>query len=245
MEEMKSQFEMFGLREMNYFLGLELHQSKCGIFLNQEKHAHEVLKKVIMENRKLAPTPLMQNVKIIKDDGAEKIDASFYRSFIESLLYLVTSRPDLMYVVSLLSRFMQSPSKIHFAAAKRVLRYLRGTTQFGIWYRPNENGSLLGYVDGDWARNPDDMKRTTSYAISLGSGIFSWNSNKQEIVAQSTTEAEYVAVVLAANHAIWLRKILKDLGVQSKEAIEIKCDSKSIIAITGNLVQHGKTKLSK
>ena len=195
-----------------------------------------------MENSKSAPTPLMQKAKLSKDDGAEKVDASFYRSLIGSLLYLTASRPDLMYVTSLLSRFMQSPSKTHFAVAKRVLRYLKGTTQFGIWYKPSENGSLLGYVDSDWAGNPDDMKSTTGYAFSLGSGMFSWNSKKQEIVAQSTAEAEYVAAAAAANQAIWLRKILKDLGVQQKEATEIKCDSKSAIAIAENPVQHGKTK---
>ena len=233
---------MSSLGEMNYFLGLEVHQSKDGIFLNQERYAHEVLKKFRMENSKSAPTPLMQNAKLSKDDGAEKVDASFYRSLIGSLLYLTASRPDLMYVTSLLSRFMQSPSKTHFAVAKRVLRYLKGTTQFGIWYKPSENGSLLGYVDSDWAGNPDDMKSTTGYAFSLGSGMFSWNSKKQEIVAQSTAEAEYVAAAAAANQAIWLRKILKDLGVQQKEATEIKCDSKSAIAIAENPVQHGKTK---
>ena len=242
MEEMKNQFEMSGLGEMNYFLGLEVSQSKDGIFLNQEKYAHEVLKKYRMGNCKSAPTPLVQNMKLSKEDGAEKIDASLYRSLIGSLLYLTASRPDLMYSASLLSRFMQSPSKTHFIAAKRVLRYLRGTMQLGIWYKPNENGSLLGYVDSDWAGNLDDMKSTTGYAFSLGSGMFSWNSKKQEIVAQSTAEAEYVAAGAAANQAIWLRKILKDLGVQQQEASEINCDSKSAIAIAENPVQHGKTK---
>ena len=230
MEEMKNQFEMSGLGEMNYFLGLEVYQSKDGIFFNQEKYAHEVLKKYRMGNCKSAPTPLVQNMKLSKEDGAEKIDASLYRSLIGSLLYLTASRPDLMYSASLLSRFMQSPSKTHFIAAKRVLRYLRGTMQLGIWYKPNENGSLLGYVDSDWAGNLDDMKSTTGYAFSLGSGMFSWNSKKQEIVAQSTAEAEYVAAAAVANQAIWLRKILKDLGVQQQEASEINCDSKSAIA---------------
>lgn len=190
MEEMKNQFEMSSLGEMNYFLGLEVHQSESGIFLNQEKYAREVLKKFKMESCKSAPTPLVWNLKPSKEDEADKIDTSRYRSLIGSLLYLTSSRPDLMYAASLLSRFMQSPTKTHFAATKRVLRYVKGTTQFGIWYKPSENGSLLGYVDSDWARNIDDMKSTTCYAFSLGSSMFSWNSRKQEIVAQSTAEAE-------------------------------------------------------
>lgn len=242
MEEMQNQFKMSNLGKMNYFLGLEVHQTKDGIFMNQEKYAHEVLKKYKMESCKFVPTPLVQNLKLSKEDGAGKVNVSLYRSLVGSLLYLTSSRPDLMYAASLLSRFMQSPSEIHFAATKRVLRYLKGTTQFGIWYKPRKNGSLIGYVDSDWAGNIDDMKSTMGYVFSLGSGMFSWNSKKQEIVAQSTAEAEYVAGAAAANQAIWLRKILLDLGAEQLEATEIYCDSKSAIAIAQNPVQHGKTK---
>ncbi|WMV24060.1 hypothetical protein MTR67_017445 [Solanum verrucosum] len=117
----------------------------------------------------------------------------------------MASRPDLMYTASLLSRFMQSPNDIHFAAAKRVLRYLKGTVQLGIWFKSVEEGVLLGFVDSDWDGNMSNMKNTTGYAFSLGSGVFSWNSKKQEIVVQSTAEAEYVAASTVANKAIWLK----------------------------------------
>jgi len=106
MEEMKNQFEMSSLGEMNYFLGLEVHQSESGIFLYQEKYAREVLKKFKMESCNSASTPLVWNLKLSKEDEAEKIDASHYRSLIGSLLYLTSSRPDLMYATSLLSRSM-------------------------------------------------------------------------------------------------------------------------------------------
>nr|KYP32829.1 Retrovirus-related Pol polyprotein from transposon TNT 1-94 [Cajanus cajan] len=109
---------------------------------------------------------------------------------------------------------MQSPSEIHFVATKIVLRYLKGTTQFGIWYKPSENGSLIGYVDNDWTGNIDDMKSTTSYIFYLGFGMFSWNSKKPEIVVQSITEAKYVVRAITTNQAIWLRKILLELGVE-------------------------------
>ena len=106
-----------------------------------------------MENCKPTPTPLMQNMKLSKEDRAEKIDASLYRSLIGSLLYLTTSKPNLVYAAKLHSRFIQSPSKTHFATAKRVLRYLRGTTQLGIWYKPSGNGTLFGYIDSDRLEN--------------------------------------------------------------------------------------------
>lgn len=130
-------------------MGIEVYQSDAGIFLNQQKYAVKILKKFRMQNCKPVPTPLILNTKFSKEDGAEKCDASLFRSLIGSLLYLTASRPDLMYAASLLSRFMQSPSNIHFAAAKRVLRYLKGTVKLGIWFRPVEEGALLGFVDSD------------------------------------------------------------------------------------------------
>ena len=144
-----------------------------------------------------------------------------------------------MYATSLLSRFMQIPSVINFAATKRVLRCLKDITQLGIWYKLNDNKNLLGYVYSDWARNLDAMKSTTGYVFSLGSGMFSWNLEKQEIVAQSIAEAKYVATT---NQAIWLKKILFDLGVEQLKAIGIYCQNLSTIAIIENSVQHGKTK---
>ncbi|KAL0298723.1 UNVERIFIED_CONTAM: Secreted RxLR effector protein [Sesamum radiatum] len=90
-----------------------------------------------------------------------------------------------MFATSLLSRFMQSPSQVHYAAAKRILRYLRGTKDFGIWYKSTNDAKLVGYTDSDWAGSVDDMKSTSGYTFSLGSGIFSWASKKQATVAQS------------------------------------------------------------
>jgi len=98
---------------------------------------------------KAISTLLMTNDKLFKEDGVEKADASLYRSLTGSLLYLTATRPDILYVTSLLSRFMQSPSQIHFGAAKRILKYLRGTIDYNIWYRPSANAKLIGYTDSD------------------------------------------------------------------------------------------------
>ncbi|KAL0440855.1 UNVERIFIED_CONTAM: Secreted RxLR effector protein [Sesamum radiatum] len=99
---------------------------------------------------------------------------------------------------------MQSPSQVHYAAAKRILRYLRGTKDFGIWYKSTNDAKMVGYTDSDWAGSVDDMKSTSGYTFSLGSGIFSWASKKQATVAQSSAEAEYIAAAATSNHAIWL-----------------------------------------
>ncbi|KAL0441844.1 UNVERIFIED_CONTAM: Retrovirus-related Pol polyprotein from transposon TNT 1-94 [Sesamum radiatum] len=168
-----------------------------------------------MESCKTVTTPLVTGEKYQKEDGSQKVDGSMYRSLIGSLLYLTATRPDIMFATCLLSRFMQSPSQVHYAAAKRILRYLRGSV--------------------------DDMKSTSGYTFSLGSGIFSWASKKQATVAQSSAEAEYIAAAATSNQAIWLRRILED-GEKQEEPTTIYCDNKSAIAITKNPVQHSRTK---
>ncbi|KAL0323576.1 UNVERIFIED_CONTAM: Retrovirus-related Pol polyprotein from transposon RE2 [Sesamum angustifolium] len=168
------------------------------------------------------------------------MDRGFRRSLSELTLYIKSQ--DIMFATSLLSRFMQSPSQVHYAAAKRILRYLRGTKHFGIWYKSTNDAKLVGYTDSDWAGSVDDMKSTSGYTFSLGSGIFSWASKKQATVAQSSAEAEYIAAAATSNQAIWLRRILEDIGEKQEEPTTIYYDNKSAIAITKNPVQHSRTK---
>jgi transposase InsO family protein len=241
-EDMMNTFEMTDLGLMNYFLGIEVKQQEEGIFICQKKYTEGLLKKFKMNDCKPVATPLVTNEKLQKDDGSPEADASHYRSLIGSLLYLTATRPDIMFATSLLSRFMQKPSQIHFGVGKRVLRYLQGTKEYGIWYKPKCNSKLLGYTDSDWAGSVDDMKSTSGYAFSLGSGFFSWASKKQATVAQSTAEAEYIAAAEATSQAIWLRRILEEMGEIQDESSIIYCDNKSTIAITKNPVHHSRTK---
>ncbi|KAL0375441.1 UNVERIFIED_CONTAM: Retrovirus-related Pol polyprotein from transposon RE1 [Sesamum radiatum] len=211
-EDMMKTFEMSDLGLMHFFLGIEINQEKEGIFICQKKYTETLLKKFKMESCKTVTTPLVTGEKYKKEDGSEKVDGSIYRSLIGSLLYLTATRPDIMFATSLLSRFMQSPSQVHYGAAKRILRYLQGTKDFGIWYKSTNDAKLVGYTDSDWAGSADDMKSTSGYTFSLGSGIFSWASKKQATVAQSSAEAEYIAAAAASNQATWLRRILEDMG---------------------------------
>ena len=241
-EQMKQVFEMTDLGEMSYFLGMEVIQSQQEIFISQHKYARDVLKKFNMESCKSISTPLMENEKLSKDDGAAKVDEGLYRSLVGCLMYLTATRPDIMYAVSLLSRFMHCASELHFKAAKRVLRYVKGTADFGVCFKKSEKLELHGYSDSDWAGSYDDMRSTSGYLFNLGSGCFSWNSKKQDVVAQSTAEAEYVAATAAVNQALWLRKLLADLNQVQQEATQIFVDNEAAIAISNNPVFHGKTK---
>lgn len=138
-DQMKQVFEMTDLGEMSYFLGMEITQSQQGIFISQHKYAKKVLKKFNMQSCKSIGTPLMENGKLSKEDGAEKVDERLYRSLVGCLLYLTATRPDIMYAASLLSRFMHCASELHFMAAKRVLRYIKGTADFGVFFKKSTN----------------------------------------------------------------------------------------------------------
>lgn len=240
--DLMKKYEMSDLGLLHYFLGIEIYQNKEDIFICQRKYARTLLEKFKMRDCKPVATPLIVNEKLSKEDGSKKVDESLYRSLVGSLLYLTITRPDIMYATSMSSRFMHNASQTHLGVAKRVLRYLQGTLDFGILYEKNVNAKLLGFCDSDWAGCVDDMKSTSGYAFSLGSGVFSWASKKQQTVAQSTAEAEYVLASLATSQAIWLRRILEDVGEKQGEATPILCDNKSAIAMTKNPVYHSRTK---
>ncbi|XP_057535385.1 uncharacterized mitochondrial protein AtMg00810-like [Amaranthus tricolor] len=122
-KSMMSKYEMTDLGAMKYFLGMQVKQSPDKIFLSQEKYAEDMLKKFNMSNCK----PMATNEKLSKNDGKEKVDASLYRSLVGSLIYLTNTRPDIFHTVSIISRFISEPSKAHLAAAKRILKYIKGT----------------------------------------------------------------------------------------------------------------------
>jgi hypothetical protein len=127
-------------------------------------------------------------------------------------MYLTATRPDLMYVVCLISRFMANPTEIHLQAAKRVFRYLKGTVNLGIFYQKEGNRELLAYTDSDYAGDVDDRKSTSGYVFLLSEGAVSWSSKKQPVVTLSTTEAEFVAATSCACQGVWMRRVLEKLG---------------------------------
>ncbi|RVW47431.1 Retrovirus-related Pol polyprotein from transposon RE1 [Vitis vinifera] len=236
--EMKQVFEMTDLGEMSYFLGMEVHQKQNEIFICQQKYAKEILKKFKMEECKSTSTPMNQKEKFCKEDGAEKVDEGLYRSMIGCLMYLTATRPDIMHVVSLLSRYMHCASEIHFQAAKRVIRYVKGIVDYGIKFSQVQSFNFHGFSDSDWAGCVDDMRSTLGYCFSFGSGVFSWSSRKQEVVAQSTAEAEYIVAVAAVNQALWLRKLLTDLDMKQEVSTKVFVDNQATISIANDPVFH-------
>lgn len=144
--------------------------------------------------------------------GAEKVNKTNYRSIVGSLMFLCNTRSDICYAVSLCSRYMADPSYLHLKAAKRILRYVCGTVNFGIHYFSTDSVKLIGFSDSDWGSNLDDRKSTSGNCFSLGIGLVTWSSKNQATVALSSTKAKYVALTSAGTQALWLQKILDEIG---------------------------------
>eukprot|EP00253_Pinus_taeda_P033312 PITA_33312 len=224
------------------FTGIEVEQSGNGIFISQAKYANEVLERFNMQECKATITPTVMGLKLSKEDNNKDFDPSLYKSIVSSLMYLTATRPDIMRVVSLISRFMERQEKAHWQAAKRILSYVKGTKRFGILYTASECSDLIGYIDSDWAGSVDDPKSTSGYVFHMGSRAISWASKKYPIVALSTAKEKYVAATAAACQAVWMRRMLRSLCEEKVKSTVIFCDNSSAIALSKNYVFHKRTK---
>nr|CAN66523.1 hypothetical protein VITISV_014781 [Vitis vinifera] len=227
--------------ELNFFLGLQIKHLKEGTFINQPKYIRDLLKRFNMEEAKTMKTPMSSSIKLDKDEKGKSIDSTMYRGMIGSLLYLTASRPDIMNSVCLCARFQSCPKESHLSAVKRILRYLKGTMDIGLWYPKGDNFELIGYSDADFAGCKVERKSTSGTCHFLGHSLVSWHSKKQILVALSMVEAEYIAAGLCCAQILWMKQTLNDFNL-SFEHVPIKCDNTSAINISKNPVQHSRTK---
>jgi hypothetical protein len=203
--EMKKKFSMSDLGLLSYYMGIEVKQGDEGITLRQSAYAVKILESTGMLNCNPCATPMEARLKLTKRLEDDVVNPTTYRSIIGSLRYIVNTRPDLAYAVGVVSRFMEAPSKDHWAAVKHILRYLKGTIKYGCKY---ERGTdlkpfLIGFSDSDFAGDAEDRKSTTGVVYFLGKNLVTWASQKQKIVALSSCEVEYVAGAAAACQGIW------------------------------------------
>ena len=172
------------------------------IFLNQEKYTKDLLKRFKFNKGKIAKTPMSTSTKLDKDEKGKCIDIKSYRGMIGSLLYLTASRPNIMFSVCLY-QFCRKESHLH--AVKRIFKYLLGTINLGLWYSRNVELKLVGYFDADFAGSLLDSRSTNGTCQFLGSSLVSWFSKKQNSVALSTTEAEYITVASCCAQILWMK----------------------------------------
>ncbi|GKA66736.1 uncharacterized mitochondrial protein-like protein [Tanacetum coccineum] len=192
---MHKKFQMSSMGELTFFLGLQVKQKKDGIFISQDKYVTEILKKFGFTDVKTASTPMETQKLLLKDEDGEEVDVHLYRSMIGSLMYLTSSRPDIMFAVCACARYQVNPKISHLHAIKRIFRYLKGQPKLGLWYPKDSPFDLVAYTDSDYTEASLDRKSTTGGSQFLGSRLISWQCKKQIVVANSTTEAKYVAAL--------------------------------------------------
>jgi len=238
---MQGEFKMSMMGELSFFLGLQVKQSKEGIFICQSKYYKEIHKKFEMEACKAATIPMPTNCYLEADELGPEVNQTMYKGLIGSLLYLTASRPDIMFVVCLCARFQFCPKESHLKAAKKILKYLKGTINMGLWYPSLSPIYLVGYSDSDFTGCKLDRKRTSGTCHLLGSSLILWHSKKQACVALSTAEAEYIAVGSCCAQILWIKQQLEDFGLKMSK-VPLLCNNTSAINLTKNHIQHSRTK---
>jgi hypothetical protein len=238
---MIQKFEMSMMEELKYFLGFQVKQLQEGTFINQTKYIQDILNKFGMKDAKPIKTPMGTNGHLDLDTGGKSVDQKIYRWMIGSLLYLCASRPDIMLSVCMCARFQANPKEVHLRAVKRILRYLVHTPKFGLWYPKGSTFDLIGYSDAGWAGCKINRKSTSETCQFLGRSLVSWASKKQNSVALSTAEAEYIVAGHCCEQLLWMRQTLKDYGYKFSK-VPLLCDNESAIHMTDNPVEHSRTK---
>ncbi|GJW05027.1 retrovirus-related pol polyprotein from transposon TNT 1-94 [Tanacetum coccineum] len=211
---MHDEFKMSMIGELNFFLGLQIKQMEDGIFFNQSKYIKEMLKKFSLEDSKPMKIPMSSDTKLTKDEECKSVNSTKYRGMIGSLLYLMASRPDIMFSVCLCARFQEAPKTSHLEAVKRIFRYIKGTTHLGLWYPKGTGIETVVYADFDHAEDYVDRKSTSGICTFVGCCLTSWFSKKQTALAISTTKAEYVSAGKACQQALWMKQALIDYDVR-------------------------------
>ncbi|GJR01694.1 ribonuclease H-like domain, reverse transcriptase, RNA-dependent DNA polymerase [Tanacetum coccineum] len=240
--QMEEKFEMSDLGLLAYYLGIEVTQTNGDISIKQSAYASKILKEAGMIDCNETLIPMDPGTRLTKVTEGTMVNSTEYRSLIGCLRYLLHTRPDLSYSVGLLSRFMQEPREQHMKAIRQVLRYVKGTKDYGITYKHNGGNKIHGFSDSSYGVNTQEGKGTTGIIFYYGESPISWSTQKQATVALSSCESEFIAATAAATQALWLKRLLSKLTHSQEEKVTIQVDNKSAIALMKNPVFHGRSK---
>ncbi|GJS08023.1 retrovirus-related pol polyprotein from transposon TNT 1-94 [Tanacetum coccineum] len=222
---MHSKFDMSMMGELKFFLGIQIHQSPRGIFINQAKYAQEILKKHGMTSCDSIGTP-MATKHLDADLSGTPVDQTKYRSMVGALMYLTASRPDIVHATCYCARYQAKLTEKHLTAVKRIFRYLKDSISMGLWYPKDTSFEVTAFSDSDHAGCLDSRKSTSGGIQFLGGDkLVSWSSKKQDCTSMSSAEAEYVSLSACCAQVLWLRTQLTDYGFHF-DKIPMYCDSK-------------------
>jgi hypothetical protein len=242
---LKRHFEM-KVVDSNYFLGLEIVQNKdeSTIFLHQRGYLKRVLERFGFAESRAVGTPLEAGHSLNKPEvlSGEVFECE-YAELVGSLNYIATrTRPDISFALSVCSKYTDKPRKQHWQALKRVLRYLQGTQEYGLLYKPAKHPQITVYSDADYGGDHENRRSTSGMVCLINHGPVSYKAQQQQIVTMSTTEAEYIACTLAVKEIMWIKTFLLELGVDISTKATLLCDNQSAIRLIKNSELHQRTK---
>lgn len=242
-KQMNCKFEMSNLGRLSYYLGIEVAQGEGFIELKQSGYAKKLLAKAGMSGCNPTKFPMDPKEQIHKDEKGVAVNSTEFKSIVGGLRYLVHTRPDISFAVGIVSRYMERPTTMHMNAVKRILRYVQGTTGYGLVYtKKSGNNILTGFADSDLAGHLEDRKSTGGMVFYLNESLITWVSQKQKVVALSSCEAEFMAATAAACQGIWLRNLLSQITAENIGPVTLFIDNKSAIDLAKNPVFHGRSK---
>jgi len=207
-------FALKQLGDLEYFLGIEVKTlNSQSLLLTQAKYIRDLLSKTDMEGCKLVASPMTAGSKLSRDGSCLLTNPFHYRSVVGALQYLTITRPDITFAVNKVCQFMANPREDHWLAVKRILRYLKGTVNFGLKLQALPTAapySFCAFSDADWGMDQDDRRSTSGVCVFLGSNMISWWAKKQPVVSHSTTESEYCSLALATTEILWIQSLLTE-----------------------------------
>ena len=232
---------MKDLGHLNYFLSLKFTHSTNGLDITQVKYASELLSWAGLTDSRTVDTPVKLNAHFTLSEGKPLSNPSLYRRLVGNLVYLTVTRLNISYAVHKVSQYLYALRLTHYTVVLRILWYLKGTLFHGLFYSAQSSLVLYVFFYANWAGDPTDHRSTIGYYFFLGS-LISWRNKKQTHVTRSNIEAEYRAFADTASEFLWLRWLLKDLGVSTSSATPLYCDNQSAIHIAHNDIFHEQTK---
>ncbi len=212
-------------------------------WLGQSGYVNDILVKFGMQDAKSVVSPVDTSTKLVSATDEDVLfDQRMYRSAIGKLLYLSTStRPDIAFAIGNVAKFSNNPTRRHWMEIKRIFRYLKGTPNLGLLYSRSKSEDLVGYSDSDWGGDVESRRSKSGYLFQFCGAPISWKSKRQASVALSTAEAEYIAVSIATQKAVWLRRLMSELKVKQEAPTILYEDNQATISMTSN-VHHGRSK---
>jgi Reverse transcriptase (RNA-dependent DNA polymerase) len=198
------QFTIKDLGDLHFFLGIEVNKHDNGLLLSQSRYIYSILDRTQIHGAKPVNTLMAIGPPLSKLSGEPFADPLLYRSVVGALQYATITKLEILFAVNRISQFMHSPSTCHWVAIKHILRYLKGTINYGLHIMPSTSFTLHAYADSDWAGCSDDRNSTMGYLVFLGQNLISWSSKKQTTFARSTTKAEYCGLIMVTAEVVWL-----------------------------------------